>query len=235
MWELTQCCILLMKMKALVFKDPKQPLDLGCSKPDVSLVQRSWDHFHVGTKHWAFHSFGYLHPRPKITTGESTQEEWTFRHCWTPQKTLVKKHSGTHLWSALCPTLHGAKVPHFSQEIEQSGVEVTESINSSHNSEVIHQVQDPSRDFHHEHQETGLGTGLKTSYSACPRGPSRKQATCNICPRSIQVTGPYTGMETRIPTTGVQCSYRDRTGKRYTYKMALCPHDADVQSVSYIF
>lgn len=157
--------------------------------------------------------------RPKITTWESPQGEWTSQHCWTPQKTLVKKRSGTHLRSALCPTLHCAKAPQFSQGPEKSRVVVRESIDSSQNSEVINEVQDPSRGFSHEHQEMGV----KKSYTACPRGPSRRQATYTMCPRSTQVTGPYTGLETRLPAMGIQCSPGDRTGNRYTYKMALCP------------
>lgn len=157
--------------------------------------------------------------RPKITTWESPQGEWTSQHCWTPQKTLVKKHSGTHLRSALCPTLHCAKAPQFSQGPEKSRVVVRESINSSQNSEVINQVQDPSRGFSHEHQ----AIGVKKSYSACPRRPSRRQASYTMCPRSTQVTGAYTGLETRLPAMGIQCSSGHRTGNRYTYKMALCP------------
>lgn len=63
MCELTRCCILFTKMKALLFKDPKQPPDFGGSKIDISLLQRSWAHFHMGTKRWALHSFGYPHPQ----------------------------------------------------------------------------------------------------------------------------------------------------------------------------
>lgn len=103
----------------------------------------------------------------------------------------MKKLSGTHLWSAPCPTLHCPKASHFSQGTEQSKVMVTESIDSSQNSEVINQVQDPSRGFSHEHKEIGLEAGLKKSYGACPQGPSRRQATFNIYPRPIHVTGPY--------------------------------------------
>ena len=174
--------------------------------------------------------------RPKITTWESPQGGWTSQHCWTPQKTLVKKHSGTHLLSAPCPTLHCAKAPHFSQGIEQSRVVVAESTNSSQNSEVISQVQDPSRGFSHEHQQIGLGTGLKTNYSACLSGSSRRQATYNICPRSTQVTGPCTGLETRLPTIGVQFSSRKQDWKQvYLHNVSVPSGHWHSVSVSYIF
>lgn len=54
MCDLTRCCTVFMKKKTLVFEDPKPQPDFEGSKRDMSLLQKSWAHFHMETQHLSF-------------------------------------------------------------------------------------------------------------------------------------------------------------------------------------
>lgn len=153
--------------------------------------------------------------RPKTTTWENSEGEWTLQHCWEESyeetfRNTSLVHSMPHM--ALC---QGSSLQPTNW---QSSVMLTQSINSFQNGEAISQVYG----FSHEHQEIGLGTGLKTCYSACPRGQSRRRATYNLS--KVDSGDRATHRTCRQGYLQVSSLYLgDRIGTTYNYKKALYP------------
>lgn len=134
MCELTRCCTVFVKMKTLVFDDPKPPPEFGGSKTDISLLWRSQAHFHTETQHWAFHSFGYAHPQnqghhmgesSRIEVYKSSRTEDSCEETSTNTSLVCSEpHTVLCLSSSLLPRNWADRVV------------VTESTYSSQNSEV---------------------------------------------------------------------------------------------------
>lgn len=127
-------------------KDPKQPPDIRNSKIAMFLFQRSWACFHVGTKQWAFRSFGYPHPQTQDRHIRVLKDSELFSIAEHHRRSLLRNIQGHIL---VCSMSHSALCQGSSLQprnwAEQSRGVVTGSVNGSQKSELINQVQDPSR------------------------------------------------------------------------------------------